>query len=799
MTPAGAIALLLLGSGLATALATPPGAQADAPPALSVRSAPEVAPPQPEPTVPEQSGGAGAVAGQDAGAEPGDGEEDGDPLAVSITRLSPSTLPRDGRVTIGGRITNVSQDTWSELSVYAASSATPITTEEELLAAEEGAAGVEPADYQRLVAPGLFVRVPDLAPGESAPYRLSIPRGRLGIPAAPGVYRLGVQVLGTEEEGRVDGADGRARVLVAAVDPDQPPTEVALALQLRKRTVRTPTGAVDHVAGWSRTLGRTGRLRQLVGLLNSAGGYPVGVVLDPAVVEAAGSLAEGNGGTDLRDAAIDGAEQVIGTTDDPASGGAAAGAEAAPQDAEGTSEPSPEEAAAARAAASWLPELQRALVGRDVRAVPYGDLDLAAAAEHGDADLIGSSLTAGISMLAAYGIEASGVLAPYQGLLSQAAAEDAPPGVPALVAGESFVAATIQRGGTEVLDSPATDVPAVLTGPTGTRLLTYRPIRTRSGTAAGAAALDMRQRVLARAAIHATTEPGEPLVVVLPPQWSPGTAWRAGSFFAGLRRAPWVRPTAMGDLTPDPMRVVADEPSPEDRSSRPAPTRAVALRYPPRRLAQRLPVQPFRAAERLAAAGTVLGQLVADNDTLGPRVQRQALLGLSFHTRGRVSGMTGRLRAAQNVVTGWLREVELRTPTFVRMSSESGSFLVPVTNQLDVPVRVRLRPEVLGAGLRLEVPEAVVVEPGTRQPIRVAAQSSSIGVRSVRVDLVTAGGERLYPGPRFSIRSSQVARWVWVAMAVGSALLFVAIVVRIVRRVRARRSTRGPVMSRDGA
>ena len=78
------------------------------------------------------------------------------------------------------------------------------------------------------------------------------------------------------------------------------------------------------------------------------------------------------------------------------------------------------------------------------------------------------------------------------------------------------------------------------------------------------------------------------------------------------------------------------------------------------------------------------------------------------------------------------------------------------------------------------------------------AEAGTIGIRSVRVDLVTASGERLYVGPTFSIRSSQVARWVWVAMALGSALLFLTIVVRIVRRVRSRRSTHGPVlMHRD--
>jgi hypothetical protein len=106
---------------------------------------------------------------------------------------------------------------------------------------------------------------------------------------------------------------------------------------------------------------------------------------------------------------------------------------------------------------------------------------------------------------------------------------------------------------------------------------------------------------------------------------------------------------------------------------------------------------------------------------------------------------------------------------------------------------------VTGPDLSLEVPDPVVIEPGTRQGIRLVARTRTIGIRSVRVDLVTVAGDRLYAGPTFSVRSSQVARWVWFAMALGSAVLLVAIMVRIVRRVRVRRATPGPMMLRDEA
>jgi hypothetical protein len=782
---AGAIVLLLLGAGLipvgaASSAASAGSPQVQAPVTVDLRLAPEPAPapatdptqsPFPSPTSPGVAGSPAPVDGTPPAEDP-DTDEDGtaepaDPLEVSITGLTPSSLRPSGRVEVEGRVTNRSESEWTELTVYAATSATPITTEAGLAEADDSPLGVEPSDYQRIVEPGLFRRVTDLGPGESTTYRLSIPRRLLGIPTTPGVYRLGVQVLGTEDGSRAEGADGRARVLVASVPPSAAPTELALAVQVRRRTVRTPTGEVDHVGGWSRTLAESGRLREVVRLVGSAGGFPVALVLDPALVEAAGSLAEGNNGLELDDTETDGVEEVTGTitaekppTSPPTTGTATPDVDVEPDDA----------AATAISAISWLQELRAAAPVADVLAVPYGDLDLGAAARQGRQDLLGRSLVSGLSTLSAYGIEATGVAAPYHGLLGAEAAAALPRGLPALVT---------PRGLSSDGEQSESEIPAAHVGATQAPVWAYRPLPMRPGSAAGRSALEVRQRVLARTAVQSLTRPGEPLVVALPPQWHPGAEWSGSDFFGGLR-APWVRPVRLAALTP-------------------VRETDLTLRYPRRQLGLEVPSPVFRSFRQLVRTGGVLGDLMADNDTLAARIERQAMLGISFHSRGHVAGVTGRLRATDAVLSSRLRDVEVLAPRFVRMSSESGSFLVPVVNRLDVPVRVRLRPEVTGPDLSLEVPDPVVIEPGTRQGIRLVARTRTIGIRSVRVDLVTVAGDRLYAGPTFSVRSSQVARWVWFAMALGSAVLLVAIMVRIVRRVRVRRATPGPMMLRDEA
>lgn len=804
MFRAGAIALLLLGSGVSPALLAPvPHAEAVAG-AVVVPLAPELPPGQPTslPTPGEEEDEDGATSPDDQDQDQEEGSEDdgsgsADPLQVSITRMDPSTLPRRGRITIRGRVTNLSEDEWSDLTVYAATSASPVTTMDELLAAEQSPVGVEPADYQRLVDPDLFVRVRDLGPGQTASYRLRLPRDRLELPTEPGIYRLGVQVLGTENGARAAGADGRARVLVASVGEGQR-TPLALAAQIRKRTVRTATGQVNNLSGWQRTLGRFGRLREVVRLVGTADDYPVSVVIDPALVEAAGSLAEGNTGFDLTETTVDGIDEASGAVIESPPPSSAPG-EPDPTEGEGE-ELTATEVGLATDAISWLRELRAASEDRDMRAVPYGDTDLGAAARNGGEDLLGRSLAAGSSLLSAYGIQASGIAAPHNGLLGQEALEALPQGVPALVARRNLTAAVLDDAGAQVLDTPPPEVPAALVGEDGVPIWSYRAIRTRPGTTAGDSALEMRQRILARGALQALTRPGEPLVVALPPQWNPGTRSASSDFFTGLR-TPWLRAVPLEELEPDETPVVSASTTLEDDDGASDPgteaTAALALRLPRRQLDVEVPPAVFRAARRLTATGAVMGDLIEDDkSTMGARVQRQAMLGVSFHARTRVPGAIGRLSAADNVLGARLRDVEVLAPSFVRMSSESGSFLVPVVNGLDVPIRAQLRPQVTQPGLSLEVPDPVVVAPGARQPIRVEVTAESIGIRSVRVDLVTASGERLYVGPTFSIRSSQVGRWVWVAMAAGSALLLVAIVVRIYRRVRARRATHGPVLMR---
>ena len=134
------------------------------------------------------------------------------PLRVTIATLAPATIPQRGRVSVTGTITNRSQDTWSNLNVYMVTSPNPILSRSALADAARTDADAQVGN--RRTAPGSYGKVADLGPGESVSYRLSVPRRDLGISGEPGVYWVGVHVLGEEGSGRDTVADGRARTFM---------------------------------------------------------------------------------------------------------------------------------------------------------------------------------------------------------------------------------------------------------------------------------------------------------------------------------------------------------------------------------------------------------------------------------------------------------------------------------------------------------------------------------------------------------------------------------------------------------
>jgi hypothetical protein len=666
-----------------------------------------------------------------------------DPLEVVIERLTPSTLRSRGEVRLSGTVTNRSAEPWSELSIYLLTSVEPMTTQEELRTAVASDPRTTIGD--RIVEPGTFTEAPDLAPGEKARFRLQVPVEALNVSGEPGVYWVGVHVLGTSPIGRLDGADGRARTFMPLVPERNEGTELALGVQFRNHTVRASDGTLEYLDGWQATFADGGRLRRLLELSATAptGSVPAWVV-DPAVLDAAASVSRDNPPLELL-----------------------------PPDEEGGEQGEEQETESPQvAAASWLDAFVEDAAGRPVLALPYGDLDVASVVRHGMSDLLTTALGSSSRVLEDRDVTSTPVLLPPSGLMSPEAVAELDPELPLVLAHSSVVDSARQ---------------SLLNRADGGRILLAPIAEDMFGPAPGAprAALAVRQRLLAEAALHALSPArDEPLVRFLPPGWDPGDHWERANFFRGLD-VPWLAAEDVDDVL-------------SALSTAPVIDPLDDLAYPEDELAAELPLPTVLSTESLIAEGALVEELVSDDSNVDEQVVRLALLTSSVWSRLR-PGLAGeRAVAARDRVSGWLEEVTVRGPAFVTMSSESGTFQVTVVNGLDQRVTVALRATAPGTDLQLSTPGPMELPPNGRGAVRIDATSSDIGVHLVTLQPVSAEGTPIGEPTQVSIRSSRVGFILWIVMAVGGAALFMAIALRILRRVRLRRRTHGPVLKQAG-
>ena len=698
-----------------------------------------------------------------------------DPLQVVIERLTPSALPAPGKVRVRGTITNTSEEDWSDLGVYLFTSFEPMTTPDAMAAAIASDPRTDVGD--RIVEPGLFTEAPDLAPGEETPFELSVPVEELVISGAAGVYWVGVHVLGTNAVGRLEGADGRARTFLPLVPERSTGTQLALGIQLRRQVVRAPDGRVRFLEGWQSTLAEDGRLRTVLDLGRSApADLPLGWVVDPAVIDAALSVSQGNPALELGGADDPGDTEgqdgdTQGDSDEDTDGGTDGGTdEDSGSEGDEDEQTDPDGTTPEGAAATWIVDLVDEAADHTLFALPYADLDVSAVARHGVSDLLTSAFASSTNVLDERELTSTPLLLPPSGLMAPGAFADIEPGLPVVLEPSAVDGAPAgpllnRIDGGRILLAPG---PEELWGP--------EPGAPRS-------ALAVRQRLLADAALHALSgDRDRTLVRFLPPQWDPGEDWQRARFFEGLD-VPWLTPVDVGDV----LTGVSGEPAVDP---------AQDLVYPDAALQAELPLPTVLATESLIAEGSTVEELVTVESAIDELVVRQALLTSSVWSRPRPGRAADRAVATRDRVTGGLEAITVRGPSFVTMSSETGTFQVTVINGLDQRVTVGLRASVPGGDLELSTPEPLELPPNGRGAMRIDARASDIGVHLVTLQPVSTEGTPLGESTQLSIRSSRVGLILWFVMGIGGTALLVAIVLRIWRRVRQRRRTHGPVLRR---
>lgn len=675
-------------------------------------------------------------------AAPAHAADDSAPLTITIDSLSPSYIPKKGPIRVSGSITNHDDVPWSAVRVYSFIGDTPMTTPAELADAMK----VDPAAEvgARVTTPGTYDTLDRIDPGQSRRFSIKVPRSELHVDQ-PGVYWFGIHALGETSAGRLDGADGRARTFIPLVPSTGHSVDTALVVPLRHEINRTADGRLEDVGDWTQSLAPGGQLRSLVDFGAAAGSRPITWLVDPALPDAVRWLAAGNPPRALAPTAVTspGASPSAGATSAP--GATSDG---------GTSDEQSVDTAAVDASNAWLGRLHEALGASQILALPYGDLDVAAAAQH-DPELYRRARKRSGSVLRPWGLRMTPAISSPSGYLDAKGMGLADRNTTVLVTDRMF----------------GTDAPPVATH-AGTRLITSSSGAARGGPGPGSrlAPMAMRQRIVSEAALRLLQPGRPPLVVVVPPYWRPSST---AGFFEGLD-TPWLHLTDLNGATQRPARpVTRDE-----------------MTYPGHQARRELDRPDFRAAEALIRAGDTLQNVLKGNEDVASVVADEALAGTSYASRLHPVVARAGADRSRAWIDSELASIRVSAPRAVYLSSESGRFAATITNGLDQPVTVSLK-ALADAPLTIAGPTKVDIGPRGRATVLLTARTGKVGVHTVTLMVTDGAGAPLGSSDQLPIRSAQVSGVIWLILGTGVALLFGAIAVRLFRRLRARRIAGG--------
>jgi hypothetical protein len=427
-----------------------------------------------------------------------------------------------------------------------------------------------------------------------------------------------------------------------------------------------------------------------------------------------------------------------------------------------TSEP------ASSAASRWLARLRQGTAGQPMFLTPYADADISALAHAGlDSELrtafslgdsvarqvLGRSFGDGIAWPASGTADASVLLA---------LADDNGPST--LLLGTDEL-----PGATGTVAHTSSGV-----GTTDTLLLADSGLTRLLGTAAAGAPagsqFTVTQDFLAETAMISSeypNEPGRSLIVAPPQRWDPSAA-EAASLLSTTVSAPWLHPAYLSDLARakgDPQTLPGKQVSPAELSA--------------------------GYMSQVKSVGTSLATL--KNLLYRPKAQAirrlEEALAVTASSAWRGTAQPGG-RAALDQLSGYvgwsLANVQMITNSSERilLAGASGSMLVSVRNNLNVPVLVDVKVTVPPGGpLRAgKTSSLVTVLAGKTATVRIPVSSADISTTTLKLQLVTQDGSPLTPQVTMSVQATRYGRALLILIAAALGVLVLASVARRVRR-----------------
>jgi len=669
----------------------------------------------------------------------------GQPVSLSITGISPGYAAPGRAIAISVRIRNDSGAVLSGLSVRLLTSKAPFTSRTELDSFAQGA----PAQLltSLRLAP---VTIAGLGPGAADVRSLRVPVSALGLNCF-GVYPLVVQVSGAtgplaSDQAAVPFWPGRLHTCPAQRPK---PDDVAWIWPLIDRPHQGPCpGLFDNSLAASIEPG--GRLGVLLAAGQKyAGGAQLTWVIDPALLDDVRTMRDlypvGSGVN------CDGGRTLAGS-------------------------------ATARA---WLGTLIKSTANRPVIATPYADVDIAALTQHlrnldASRAFAEGQHVAGMILNRKFapgkplhpGRRLTAAAWPADGIANYALLENLASFRIGTVILDSAVMPPVVPAGytpsgvTSTPDGVGTQMRVMLADDALTRLLGSRDARSRSA----AAIFRVRQTFLAQTAMIVAERPHlrRPIVIAPPRHWNP-----AGRLASGLLsdtvRAPWLRPSTVGQLLT----------LPPDRLPRAQP-HSVSASELPKRLLRRVAKLDRKVA--LLESVHVPGQpnLLLYRAAFG--TESSAWRG----GRGADRRALALLSRTSRYITGQWKQLSVGGFSNVTLGGTVSTVRMHVSNRLDYPVQVKLVVTASNQSVKASVlgttGGVITIPAHVTSTVKLAVTASTGGAAKIRLSLHSPTGRPLPVRPLvMHIRATQFGT---VALAICAAALAVFVIASAARAIR---------------
>jgi Family of unknown function (DUF6049) len=652
-------------------------------------------------------------------------------LTVTIDSIEPALLTPGHPVTLAGVVRNASDRTWFDAKVYLEMSSTPATDKDAL---DAFALTGDTKFGDRVVHFGDYAEIGAVRAGQSRPYELTVPYAQLPGDGATGVYHVAAAALATQGGLRDTDADARTDALLPLENPDSPPARAARITTLIPITAPVPLQSDGVFAGdrLAAEISTGGRLRNVLDLVLDAPAQSIDLAVDPALLSALVSMADGYQFVDLAD-----------------------GPKATPKDGAGQ-----------QAARSWLDDYGVAASLQSVDYLPWANPNTSGLASAGMRGVAEAAIQASLT----YG-SAQGSTAPLLDWQNDGSATrrglsvaDRAGGRMIHVVSEATLPKLESADGSGFPPSLATintRTAPLLATVTRSDLAGFPFTRTTTASA-------FRQGLLSEALVRSVGNVENPVSIIAAPfHWDPGPA-PTDLNLTGAYDADFVSPTALSSLYDnghDEPTVYAGPVQPAE----PRPDMSLGLQ---------------NAIQRLRDAGRVYTSLLTDGRDAAVAFEQQLALSGSSSWLWQPKRGEAITRRGARAMSSQVREVTVTGPEFVALSSEVGRFPLTVSNGLDVSVKVRVSVVPRNPALRVDPIDPVVLSPGQKQLIEVRTRASGSGVTSVRARLATTENRPFGKSWEFDVRATRIGVAIWVLLGVLIATLIGGATIRIVRRVR---------------